>query len=176
MFQEEIAAYTASHLRVHIGGYLSEIQAVKNDGIKLALPKTVETANLVGGVYAAKLDALPAYAIDIIEKDFIPNPDDLWLYQYTGHIAALISANSEESANKIIKRHEQAVEKFVRIHNLLHEHKEALWTVREMGFGGAGFSGAELVAEDVEKRKLWVAGFRIDLVWLISEEGPTQHG
>jgi hypothetical protein len=175
MFQEDIAEIVADHLREHIAGYLEEIQSQYTDGVKLVLPKRVATANLVGGVYAADLNVLPAYALDIIEKDFIPNDENLWLYQYTGHLAGIVSANSEESANKIVKRHERAVEQFVRDHNLVHQVTRPLWSMREMGFGGAGFSGAELAAEDVENRKLWVAGFRIDLVWLISEEGPRQH-
>jgi hypothetical protein len=46
--------------------------------------------------------------------------------------------------------------------------------IHELGFAGAAFSGAELVDEE-EGREFWMAGFRIDLVWVVSESGPYYH-
>lgn len=179
MFQEEIANLTADHLRAHIGAYLTTVEDIYADGIKLQIPKSIETANLVGGVYNAEPKAMPAYAVDIISKAFNGvDPDSLWTYSYDGHIAGVVSGGSEASVNAMIKRHEQAVEKFVREHEFMHKQVNVLigndFSIHELGFTGAAFSGAELV-EEKNNRQVWIAGFRIDLIWVISESGPNQH-
>lgn len=181
MFQEEVANLTAIHFRSHFDGYRDIIQARYPDAVKLQLPKKVETDNLVGGVYNAKVSEMPAYAVDIIDKAFAGNTDEsLWLYQYQGHIAGVVSGSGEQSVNRLVKRHEQIAEMFVREHEFLHARESAFiddpndFSIREMGFAGAAFSGAELIGEE-QNRQTWIAGFRIDLVWIVSESGPYQH-
>jgi len=178
MYQEEIADITADHLRSHIITYLTQVSAVYGDSVHLEPPKSIETANLVGGVYNAKLNEMPAYAVDIISKAFAGETNEgLWLYTYDGHIAGVLSGMSEESVNDAIKRHEQAVETFVKAHQYMHQTVSALgndFSIRELGFAGAAFSGAELVDEQ-DGREYWIAGFRIDLIWVVSEGGPSDH-
>lgn len=180
MFQEEVADLTADHLRTHIGAYLTTVQSIYADSIKLQVPKAIETANLVGGVYNTEPNKMPAYAIDIISKAFnSTDADSLWLYTYDGHIAGVVSGGSEASVNSMVKRHEQATETFVREHQFMHSLKNVLvgndFLIKELVFTGAAFSGAELV-EERNDRQVWIAGFRIDLFWIISEPGPQQHG
>lgn len=179
MFQEEVADLTATHLRSHLEGYRTILQARYTDAAKLQLPKTVETNNLVGGVYNATTDRMPAYAVDIISKAFHSQSDEgLWLYSYDGHIAGVVSGGSEFAVNKLIKRHEQMVEMFVKDHEFMHSQESAIsndFRLRELGFSGAAFSGAELT-EERDDRQVWMAGFRIDLLWVVSERGPYQHG
>jgi hypothetical protein len=179
MFQEEVADLTADHLREHIRALLDEISAHYDDGVQLVTPKSIETDNLVGGVYSSKVGSMPAYAVDIINKTFAgESPEGLWIYAYDGHIAGIVSGSSEEVVNKSVKRHEAATELFVKRHEFMHaleSPKGQDFRLRELGFTGAAFSGAEMVDEE-NNRQTWIAGFRIDLLWLVSEFGPTQHG
>jgi len=179
MFQEEVAQLTADHLRLHLPDEFAVLQARYPDAIKLQFPKAIETANLVGGVYNAATGNMPAYAVDVISKAFDSvTPDGLWLFAYDGHIAGIVEANDEKSCNAIIKRHEQACEEFVRKHQFMHQVESVLgndFSIVGLNFGGAAFSGAEMI-EEKQSRQKWIAGFRIDLVWTTSEAGPDQHG
>lgn len=181
MFQEEVANITAEHLREHIGDYLDILQARYGDAVKLQGPKSIQTDNLVGGVYNAALGNMPAIAVDIIEKIFAgENPDGLWIYNYQGHIAGVVSAQGEVGANRICKRYEQATEMFVKEHLFMHQSESQLtdpndFSIHEFGFVGAAFSGAEMI-KDENDRETWIAGFRIDTLWIVSESGPGQHG
>jgi hypothetical protein len=178
MYHEEIGIITTEHLRSHIGDYLTELEARYGDGVKLQLPKAIEHANLVGGVYNAELTGMPAYAVDVTEKSFSQvSNNGLWEYNYNGHIAGIITANSESSANAIVKRHEQAVEIFVKRHQFMHQQEAQVvgndFSIVELGFVDAAFSGAEEV--QAATKMVWVAGFRITLLWILSEDGPFQH-
>jgi hypothetical protein len=133
----------------------------------------------VGGVYNAELNAMPAYAVDVTNKTFSAVTDSgLWEYAYDGHIAAIISAGSEQAANTIIKRHEQACEMFVKRHQFMHQTQAQVagndFSIRTLAFADAAFSGAEEVPAETNKY-VWVAGFRISLVWILSEEGSNDH-
>lgn len=177
MFQEEIADLTADHLRTHIKAYLQAVQALHGGTIKLQVPKTIETANLVGGVYNTSTGKMPAYAIDVLNKTFAGNPENLWLYNYEGHIAGVVAGLDEKSVNLIIKRHEEAAEKFVREHLNLHGLVSLIgsdFTIIEFAFIGAAFSGAEEL-DTTNDVTTWIAGFRIDLNWIVSEPGPSNH-
>jgi len=182
MYQEEIADLTAAHLRSHIKAYIDAVGLIYPDTIKMQYPKSVETANLVGGVYNAKPNEMPAIAIDIISVEFAANTTEgLWLYNYDGHIAEVISGGSEDTVNRIIKRHQQACETFVNDHLHFHQVEDQLtsplgqpFTIMEFGFSGSAFSGAEEVTEK-QNRKTWIAGYRIDVNWLVSQQGPGDH-
>lgn len=182
MYQEEIGKITSEHLRSHIAAYLAELEARYADGVKLVLPKTIEYANLVGGVYNAPLNAMPAYAVDITDKQFSQITDaGLWEYLYNGHIACILQGGSEGAVNTLVKRHEQACEMFVKRHAFMHQTQAQVtdndFSIRELGFIDAAFSGAEEVPSEPDGSKyVWVAGFRISLIWILSEEGPSQHG
>jgi hypothetical protein len=178
MYQEEIANLTATHLRDHIGAYLTEVNAIYHDGVKLQFPKTIETANLVGGVYNTTTDKMPAYAVDIIEYTFDGvDPEGLYLYNYSGHIAGVVTGGAEATVNAIIKRHEQAVALFVKRHLHFHQMTSQLgndFRIIEFNFFGSAFSGAERVDEK-NQRQIWIAGFRTDIVWAVSEGGGGDH-
>jgi hypothetical protein len=179
MYQEEVADITATHLRSHIASYLDTIQSRYADSIKLQMPKSIETANLVGGVYNATPKEMPAYVVDVLNKQFSgESTEGLWLYNYTGHIAGVVSGGNEATVNKSVKRHSQAVEQFVRDHQFMHQMENQVvgnsFSFAELVFLSAAWSGAEMVDEE-NNRQTWIAGFRIDVLWVISEEGPQQH-
>lgn len=176
MWQEEIADYTAAHLRTHIVAYLEAIEAEKADNFKLRPPQGIETENLVGGVYSVDVNKLPAYAVDVMNKSYVGVGDDAYLYSYDGHIAIIVSANTEAAANIIVKRHLRAAEKFVREHQFLHQTTVVTdqCSLHEFGFAGMALSGAALI-EDAAKKKTWVAGGRIDVLWVTRESSFFQH-
>lgn len=187
MYQELVANYTRDHLRSHLPALLEavqdEFQDRYADGIVLQVPKHIETDNLVGGVYSTDVTKMPAYAIDIIEKNFSQETSEgLWLYSYSGHIAGVIAASSEVAANKIVKRHETATERFVKSHTILHGYDpqdadptdQSDFRITGFGFVGAAYSGAEMI-DNENNRETWIAGFRIDMLWIVSENGPDQH-
>lgn len=178
MYQEEVANLTAEHLRSHIGALLDSVAALYEDKVVLQNPKSIETANLVGGVYNADPNEMPAYAVDIISKAFAgESTDGLWLYSYDGHIAGVLSGGSEAFVNAAIKRHEQATERFIKSHRHMHTMPSAKgndFRIIEIGFSGAAFSGAEQI-NAANDRELWIAGFRIDLLWIVSEDGPGDY-
>lgn len=177
MWQEEIADYTASHLRSHIGAYLEAIEAEKGDNIKLRVPQGVETENLVGGVYSVDTKKLPAYAVDVMNKHYVGGGgDDAYLYSYEGHIAIIVSAASEAAANVTVKRHARAVERFVREHQFLHVTEVVVGqcSIHEFGFADMALSGAAKI-EETSKNIVWVAGARVDVVWVTRETGFGQH-
>jgi hypothetical protein len=178
MYQEEIAIITTEHLRLHIVDYLAELEARYGDGVKLQNPKSIEHANLVGGVYNAALSDMPAYAVDIVDKVFSGGSNNsLWEYAYNGHVAGILTAGSEAAVNTIAKRHEQAVEMFIKRHENMHQIENQVegndFRIIELGFVDAAFSGAEQVQDAT--RTVWVAGFRTSLMWIVSEDGPYQH-
>jgi len=176
MFQEDLAAYTADHLREHIEAY---VEAINNrfpatDREVVRTPVLIETSSLAGGVMAVELEKLPAYAVDCLDKQFIDVSENLYTYQYTGHIAGVVIANSQKSADHLVKRHESAVEKFIREHELLHKLTNADFTILRFYFLASAFSGAELEGE-TKRTQNWIAGFRCDVNWIVSESGPSQH-
>jgi hypothetical protein len=180
MYHEEIGKITSEHLRLHINAYLDELEVRYADSVKLAKPKAIEYANLVGGVYNTELDNMPAYAVDITQKRFSGlSNNSLWEYAYDGHIAGVVTGGSEKEVNTLVKRHEQAVEMFIKRHGNMHATEHQVpgndFRIIEVGFVDADFSGAELVEERTNRRKRWLAGFRITLIWIVSEDGPTQH-
>lgn len=176
MFQERLSIIIADHLRVHIGAYLEEVEGwfPGSKVATLVVPKSINTAGQVGGV-AKDLDKiLPAYAVDILPKTFAGVSDEnLFLYQYAGHIAGMARSGSEESVNRIIKRHYSAVELFVKRHWLLHKATNDQFTVVEMMFVDSDFSGSEPIEEGPKEQ--WVAAFRIDLQITTSEDSYFQH-
>ena len=178
MYQEEIAALTAEHLQSHIVAYLAELEDRYADGVKLQNPKAIESANMVGGVYTADVKEMPAYAVDIVTKTFSGLTNQgLWEYAYHGHIAGVVTASSEAAVNAIYKRHEQAVEVFVKRHAHMHAMQSQQnndFRIVELGFEDMGLSGAEEVQTEPTKY-IWIGGFRISLVWIVSEDGPGDH-
>jgi hypothetical protein len=180
MYHEELGKITSEHLREHIVPYLAELEVRYGDGVKLSNPKAIEYANLVGGVYNTGLDEMPAYAVDVTQKRFsaISN-NNLWEYAYDGHIAGVVTGGSEKEVNTLVKRHEQAVEMFIKRHGNMHGTEAQVvgndFKIIELGFVDADYSGAELVQERTSQKKRWLAGFRITLIWIVSEDGPHQH-
>lgn len=176
MFHEQIAKQTADHLRTHIEGYLDEVNAwFPDDQIQLTVPKSIDVSSVVGGLFASFNEILPQYGIDISNKVFVPEGENLWTYQYTGQINGMLHGNSEQFVSKAIARHAAAVELFIKRHSVMHELETDQFTIVEMVWVDMIFSGAEDLGE-VEGQQTWLAGFSIDLGWITSEQGPGQHG
>jgi hypothetical protein len=178
VYFEQIAKITANHLNEHLPGYLSEIQTefTGTEIVGLGPPQQIRVDSLVGGVFSAELDELPLYALDALTKGDDPIGEDLYTYQYLGHIVGMVSSDTSEEVTRIIKRHEWAVEKYIREHQYLHFFSDAHFRILQFDFIGSSFSGAESVLDDEDPTKLiWINAFRIDVAWRISEDGSDQH-
>jgi hypothetical protein len=174
VFQKKLSIITRDHLRQHIEGYIDEVNGWYDTPITNVLPKRIELASMAGGVFAAPEDQLPYYGVDCITKALAQRPENLYCYEYNGHIAGLVSAGSRDGVDDLVKAHAAAVELFVRNHTLLHQSAEDQFTILEFGFLAATFSGAEpRFIED--NRELWIAGFEVTTFWQTSEDGPGQH-
>lgn len=178
MYQLDIADITADHLRGHIAAYLTRINASYDKPANLQVPQQIDTASMAGGVMAVRLDKLPAYAVDCIGKAVAGTSDNLIEFQYDGHIAGTILAPTKAEADILVKRHEAAVELFIREHMYLHQRHDTplsdKFMLREMGFVSSNFSGALLEKPD-DEREIWLAGFVINMLWVTSEDGPQDH-
>lgn len=177
MFQEQIASLTADHLRTHISDNLEFIGSLfpVDDQVKLVLPKSISVASAVGGMFKDFDRILPAYSIDIWGKAEAITIDNLNTYDYAGQISGMISANSRDAADKLVKRHAAAVELFFRTHERLHEMNTSEFRIIFFGFSNTEFSGAEYLSE-LNGREVWIAGFSFDCIWTTSEASVMQHG
>jgi len=178
MYQEKIAQITEDHLRTHIAALLADANAQfpDDDVATLVVPKTITSASRVGGVAQDLPKLLPMYAVDCMSKSFGGEVEDLWLYAYDGHIAGMVSAQSQETVDQLCKRHASAVERFVRNHQFLHLASNDEFTIREFFFVASDFSGAEEFGQRDNKKPLWLGAFRIDVRWVTSEDGANDHG
>jgi hypothetical protein len=178
MYQEELAEQTADHLRTHIEGYLDEI-AAKYTGLKyvdLVVPKSIEPASVVGGLWTEFDNILPAYGIDVLNISPSEDSASLWTHAYDGQINGLVSAGSRQTVDRLCSRHAQAVEHFIEQHLFFHwdtQNRDVFSVVTFFG-GNLEFSGAEDLGEQAG-RPLWLAGFSLNCTWLVSQEGPAQH-
>jgi hypothetical protein len=181
MYQEDVSKITADHLRSHIKAYLDEVSArySGNKKLPLVVPKTIESASAVGGTMTEFNQILPAYGIDILNVSVSEDNSNLWSHQYDGQINGLVSGSSQSTVDGLIKRHAAAVEHFVRQHLLLHDgHPSALSNdFRILNFlaGNLEFSGAEDLGE-TDGQTLWLGAFSLNVIWLVSENGPDDHG
>lgn len=176
MFQEDLAKYTADHLRTHIEAYLEAVNARFTGAKKISLivPKTIEVASVVGGTISEFQKLLPMYGIDVLNISEAQDSAALYTHEYDGQINGLISSSSRDIADGLIKRHANAVERYVRDHLFLHELKNDYFTVVNFQAGNLEFSGAEDLGE-VEGKQIWLAAFSLNVVWFTSEDGPIQH-
>lgn len=178
MFQEDLAKITADHLRTHIAGYLATVAARYDDSVTLVNPKEIVVASAVGGLIQEFDSILPKYAVDVFGKTYAATGEDLNSWEYSGQVSGLISANSQDTADRIIKRHSAAVETFILNHEGLHQAVDSSWNddfiILSFGFSGLDLSGAEY-AGDVNGREIWIAGFSFDCLWMTGEIEGRQH-
>lgn len=174
MFQEDIADWTATHLRTHIEAYLDEVNGRFSIPATLVLPKSIESTSVVGGLISSYNEILPQYGIDCADKEFSEAIGDLYTYQYTGQINGMLHGTSRQAVDTAIKRHGAAVELFIKRHQFLHEYVTDDFSFLELAMGTVSFSGAEDLGV-VDGRQLWLAAFSIDVAWFTSEAGPGQH-
>lgn len=174
MYQEQLAEITGTHLRSHIKAYLLDVGGDFSDGVPLLVPKRIEPASVVGGMISEFDSILPMYGIDVLGKTASQDDTALWSYEYAGQINGLVSSGSREAVDKLIKRHEAAVEMFIRDHRLMHQENNDRFSIIEFAFAGSDFSGAEDLGEH-EGSQVWLAGFSINVSWFTSESGPDQH-
>lgn len=177
MFQEQLAEEIANHFRTHIEAYLDIANNAlpAEDRETVRAPKTVETASLAGGVFSVEPEKLPAFAVDVNNKVIAQVPSDLWLYQYSMQIAAVVSGQSQRGVDRLVKRYESATEYFFRQHELLHEFEPTStdFSVVRLVFDSVDFSGAEEVT--IEQKSVWIDGFTVSGFLVVSENGPGQH-
>lgn len=174
MFERQIAKITSDHLRTHIKGYLDEVNTWYDEPVTIVVPKRIEPASMAGGVFAAPLDLLPYYGVDCIGKQPAPRAENAWCYEYTGHIAGLVSSSTRSDVDALVKAHKSAVERFVTKHLFLHQENNSQFSILEFDFLSSSFSGAEM-ERNTDDSEFWIAGFEVDVVWYTSENGPGQH-
>lgn len=175
MYHENLKKLTADHLRTHIKAYLTEVDAQYTGSAKinLVLPKSIDASSVVGGIVSEFQNTLPQYGIDISDKLMGQDTSGLWTYQYVGQINGLVNAGSQPSVDKLVDRHAQAVEMFIRRHMYLHKEKNAYFSIFEFDFEGISWSGAENVGGP--DGDVWLAGFSANVSWYTSEDGPDDH-
>ena len=177
MFQEDLAYLTSNHLREHIKVYLAAVDArySGNKKVPLVVPKTIEVASVVGGMMKDFDKILPAYGIDVVNIVAAEDASSLWSYEYLGQINGLVSASSQSLVDAMIKRHANAVERFVREHLFLHQPTNDYFKIVNFVAGNLEFSGAEELGE-VEGKETWLGAFSLNVSWFTSEDGPSDHG
>jgi len=177
MYFEQIGKITADHLRTHIKDYLEEVNGAftAGDRILLTNPQSIEVASEVSGLLDEFLAALPAYTVDVLTKDLFQADEDLNTYQYVGHIAGLVSSQSQQSVDKLVKRHAAACELFLKRHTWAGQSTGYPFTILNTLFGNATLSGAEKI-DEVGDRDIWLASFVLNLIWIVSEDSWAQHG
>lgn len=176
MFQEDLARTTADHLRGHIADYLAWVtDRFPDDQVKLVVPKSIEVASAVGGLWQEFDRILPMYGIDIWGKTFSVTVDNLNTWEYVGQISGLLSSNSRTGTDKLVRRHAAAVERFFQQHARMHESYTDDFKLLSLVFIDTEFSGAEYLGE-LNNREYWIGGFSFDCIWTTSEDPETQHG
>lgn len=176
MFHEQIAIVTRDHARAHLKDYLDRINAQFDEKVNLPLPKTFDTASLVGGRAGVERNTTPALALDCYDKQAATDTMGLWDYAYLGRFLGVIAANSADTAEKVTKRYAAAIELYIKEH--LHlPHATAPFQVIEFQFDHGTFFGAAMVPDpnNPSSAGYWFDGFQIDCHWLVSENGPFQH-
>jgi hypothetical protein len=175
MFQEEIGELTSEHFRTHIEDYLDTIETsfTGTNILKLTVP-TVSDKTLVGGVMQVKIEDLPVLGVDCMDKTELPSNESLCYYQYDGALAGVVKGSDASIADRLAKRYQKAVEKFVKEHQYLHLQTNSNFMMREFLYTGTTFSGSmEVELED--EQPIWVAGFTTNVLWFTSEDYYRQH-
>lgn len=176
MFHEQIAIITRDHAREHMRDLLDRVNAQFDDKVSLPLPKSFDTASLVGGRAGVERSTTPSLALDCYDKQVSTDPISLWDYAYLGRFLGVIAAGSAEVAEKVTKRYAAAIEVFINEH-LTMPHATAPFTIIEMRFDHTTFFGAAMVPDpkNPQAAGYWFDGFQIDMHWLVSENGQFQH-
>ena len=170
MFLYPIALATSEHLRQHLQAYLAEFSTLY--GIGLFLPTKIMVSSELGGVEGE--NALPVYAVDAYTKTFSEQDEyDLNTWVYQGQITGLLGATTPDEVNKLVKGHSAACEKFAKEHKNI-SISGAGYNVMEMTYTIVETSGGQQV--DNDGTEYWLAAFKVDLFWNVSEDGNYQHG
>lgn len=175
MFHEPVATIIRDHARTHLRDYFDQVNAQFTDRVALVLPKSFETASLVGGVAGASRETLPAFALDVYDKRAAEDAADIWTYLYDARFLGLVGGQSSSSVEKATKRYAAAMEMFVR----QHQHPMTVvgntqpFLIAEFLHVRTSFFGAAQVSE--QDIAYWIDGFQIDATITVSENGPSQH-
>ena len=176
MFQEDIAKFTAEHLRTHVKTYLDD-WSERFDGserLTLPVPKVVWNT-LVGGAMQTDPKDTPLITVDCLNKQNIQSRDNLYYCEYQGAFAGLVTGASSHDVDRICKRYAAVTEKFIKEHMFIGNGVAFDgFSLMELYYVNTGMSGAmELKLE--EEQPLWAAGFTTRVGWVASEDQPRQH-
>ena len=176
MYFEAIAELTCTHLRSHVEDYLEAISAryMGKDRVPLIVPKSIDATSVVGGMWTEFDNILPQYGVDVLGRSFSGVADNLFEYEYPGQINGMVHAMDEQTVDRICKRHCEAVERFIKEHQLMHQHTNDQFSIIELGHSETTLSGAEQINGE-DNKTIWIAGFSVNVIWLVSEDGPSQH-
>jgi hypothetical protein len=184
VFHRLVGSITRDHIREHLPTYLEQASALQDMAIRLPLPKSFEVASFVGGVAGVKdRNDFPALSIDAYSKTASSTNEDFYIYRYDGQITGMVASDNPETVEQLAKGYETALEMFIRDH--VYEPVSASFNkasipfkLLEFGYVRSEFFGAATVEPEQEKgrnRRMWIDGFRIELAWLVSEDGAGQH-
>lgn len=178
MYFSEIVRYTREHYLEHLPSLIADCKAQYSDNIPVIAPVTLDIASAVGGVIKLARSTLPQYAIDCSNKEPLDtDPDNLYLYGYTGQFQFLCSASNPDTAEEVARRHAWMFEKFCKEHANLHIYSFTGGTIQELNCFGTDLVGSmNLNPEGSPDGELWVAGGSMDISWKVSENGYYQHG
>lgn len=186
MYYRLIASITRDHLREHLPAALEAAQAdaaLVESNVTLPVPKVFDVASYVGGVAGLSMKGdFPVLSIDSYNKALAPDKDDFWSYRYDGHITGMVGGSNPRVVEMQAKGYGGALESIIKAHAIQpysnsFDPSGLPFMFTEFAFLRAEFFGAAAV--DVEERgktaKLWIDGFRIEVAWKVSENGPGQH-
>lgn len=180
-----IATVTRDHLRDHLEGYLAAAGAEL--GIPVPPPVRLDVASFVGGVVG--LDPhnpknFPSLALNANTRLHSPSDENFYSYRYDGQIAGVVLANDAATAESLATAYVSALEAFIGDHVYRpapdnYNFSSLPFMFIEFGFIRSEFFGVTAVEPEGEKGKnvrRWYEPFRIEVAWLISEDGMGQHG
>ena len=178
MYHEEVEKWTRDELLSHLKTMLLDEQANHADTLLLAMPKSVDTSSVIGGVMRAARDTLPQYAIDVTSKVATQTPGiDENTFTYYGAITILVGADRAPVVDALIKRHATVIQRWINGH--LHpfpngDEVNTNYWIMEMLFSQAIFSGAMPMENSNQDSSpsYWVAGVEIGLQWTLAESAP----
>lgn len=167
MYERQLAIITKEHLMTHLATYLELFGGV-------AMPKRVEISSVIGGVI--KPATLPIYALDCLTKQLSETNEDLNTFIYSGQITGLVGGRTPEIVDDQIKDHKAACEHFVTEHLSIATPSPDLENFLILAFAFASSDTTGALQVDVDpKTPFWVAGFDIQISWLVSEKAARQH-
>lgn len=175
MYFEQLSIAVKDHIRTHLADYIAVGNVGFEKPVKLVMPRSFTAASFVGGTIGLHRDTLPALAVNFDTKDQSPTDENLWSYMYSGALVGMVGANNGDDVERLAKRWEAMLERFVREHQVPPTPTDSPFLIVQLGFSRSQFFGAAQIPTKEGEQPLWVDGFVIEVACLLSEQGPGTH-